>query len=118
MLTWDDLGRINTTVSWTWKSVGGEILANKNVQYAVQPHYVAANVFRFLAPPRRLTHWLRWEPGRASFKTMTAARGAGLSLNASLRPACPCQAPRTVRLNLCYFPLLVSTPYRGRRGRH
>jgi len=103
MLTWDDLGadqhhrELDVEIS-RWGDP-----ANKDVQYAVQPHYVAANVFRFLAPPRRLTHWLRWEPGRASFKTMTAARGAGIVAQREFTSGVPVPGAETVRLNLCYF---------------
>jgi len=43
--------------------------ASKNAQYVVQPFYVAANVSRFSAPEGRLTHELRWEAGRATFRT-------------------------------------------------
>jgi len=44
---------------------------NKNAQYVVQPFYVPENVSRFTAPSGVLTHMLSWEPGRASFKTIT-----------------------------------------------
>jgi hypothetical protein len=46
----------------------------RNARYVVQPYYVAANLARFVAPAGVLTHWLRWEPGRATFRTV---RGAG-----------------------------------------
>jgi hypothetical protein len=46
------------------------IADSKNAQYDVQPFYVPENVSRFLAPPGVLTHLLRWESGRASFKTV------------------------------------------------
>ena len=48
--------------------------AAKNAQYVVQPYYVEANVWRFVAPPGVLTHLLRWEPGRLTARTL---RGAG-----------------------------------------
>jgi len=41
----------------------------KNAQYVVQPYYVPANVFRFVAPPGFLTFSFQWEPGQVSFKT-------------------------------------------------
>jgi hypothetical protein len=53
-------------------------LENKNAQYVVQPYFVAANTMRFDAPGGTLTHWLVWEPGRASFRT---ARGASPKMN-------------------------------------
>jgi len=43
---------------------------SKNAQYAVQPFYISENLVRFMAPSGVLTHTLRWEPGRASFKTV------------------------------------------------
>lgn len=48
--------------------------ADHNARYVVQPYYVLPNTVRFEAPSGVLTHWLRWEPGRASFRTV---RGAG-----------------------------------------
>jgi len=42
---------------------------NKNLQYVVQPYYIPANVVRFNAPAGVMTHSLRWEPGKASFRS-------------------------------------------------
>jgi hypothetical protein len=70
MLTWDDLGaeqnhrEMDIEIS-RWGDPGSQ-----NAQYVVQPYYVPANTARFLAPAGGLTHVLRWEPGRASFKTV------------------------------------------------
>jgi hypothetical protein len=50
----------------------GDASSDKNAQYVVQPYYIGPNVARFTAPAGVLTHWLRWEPGRATFRT---ARG-------------------------------------------
>ena len=41
-----------------------------NAQYVLQPYYVAANVHRFNAPAGTLTFSLRWEQGRATFRTL------------------------------------------------
>src|ERR1700761_8662902 len=46
------------------------IADNKNAQYVVQPFYIPENVSRFMAPSGVLTHVLRWEPERATFKTV------------------------------------------------
>jgi len=43
---------------------------NMNGQFVVQPETVPANVFRFAIPAGLVTHSLRWEPGRVSFKTV------------------------------------------------
>jgi hypothetical protein len=67
IFTWDDSGpsrEMDIEVS-RW----GEA-ESKNSQYVIQPYYVPANVVRFMAPAGVLTHWIRWEPGRATFKTM------------------------------------------------
>jgi hypothetical protein len=81
---------------------------SKNAQYVVQPYYVAANVMRFETPPGRLTHSVRWEPGRASFKTV---RGSGSGSDARLpviaqhdfTSGVPVPGNETVRMNLYYF---------------
>ncbi len=44
--------------------------AQKNAQYVLQPYYVAANVHRFEAPAGVLTFSLRWQQGRATFRTL------------------------------------------------
>ena len=56
------------------------IADSKNAQYAVQPFYISENLVRFIAPAGVLTHTLRWEPGRASFKTV---RGSATDPNAA-----------------------------------
>jgi hypothetical protein len=48
----------------------GDASNTNNAQYAVQPFYVPGNVAPFRAPPGALTHSLRWESGRASFRTI------------------------------------------------
>jgi hypothetical protein len=45
----------------------------------VQPFYIPENVSRFRVPSGTLTHSLRWELGKASFKTV---RGSGLTSGA------------------------------------
>ncbi len=55
--------------------------ADKNAQFAIQPYTVTDNVARFEAPAGVLTHWLRWEPGRATFRT---ARGASANPAAAI----------------------------------
>lgn len=64
-----------------WAELGFDIRRSsdprqKNAQFVVQPAYVAANVFRFAAPPGRLTVSFRWVPGAVSFQ---AARGTGVA---------------------------------------
>ena len=50
--------------------------AIKNAQFVIQPYYIPANVFRFMSPAgAKLTHSIRWEAGRASFKTLQEGPG-------------------------------------------
>lgn len=80
--------------------------AGKNAQYVAQPYYVPANVARFEAPPGVLTHSLRWEPGRAAFRTV---RGAGTSGGGALvaehvfTSGVPSSGNELLRLNLYIF---------------
>jgi hypothetical protein len=69
--TWDDTGplrEMDVEIS-RW----GETV-RKNAQYVIQPYFVAANSVQFDAPPGTLTHWITWEPGRASFRTMRGSQ--------------------------------------------
>jgi len=76
MFTWDDQDakqnyrEIDIELSqWGESSI-------KNAQFAVQPDYVPANVFRFDAPSTSLTHSFHWEPGKVSFKTAREMPGS------------------------------------------
>jgi len=77
--------------------------ADKNAQYAIQPYHVPDNVARFEAPAGVLTHWLRWEPGRATFRT---ARGASADPAAAIvaehvfTERVPAPGNEQVRMNL------------------
>jgi hypothetical protein len=48
----------------------GNPAAKANAQFAIQPFYVPGNLMKFTAPAGTLTHVMRWEPGRVSFKTV------------------------------------------------
>jgi hypothetical protein len=48
----------------------GDAANKNNGQYGVQPFYVPGNVFGFKVPSGPLTHSMRWESGRVSFKTI------------------------------------------------
>jgi hypothetical protein len=56
--------------------------ANKNnARYIIQPFYIPENLFVFAAPSGALTYVLRWEPGRATFRTFRGrSAGAGSQL--------------------------------------
>jgi len=106
LLTWDDQGadqnhrELDIEISqWGDRTIS-------NAQYVIQPYYVPANVVRFAAPAGRLTHSFRWEPGRASFRTV---RGTG-SAAAEPRIAehdftsgVPIPGTERVRMNLYFF---------------
>ena len=68
--TWDeaDAGQSHREMNIELATWGNA--TSKNAQYVVQPYYVPANVFRFNVPAGALTHSLRWEAGRAAFKTV------------------------------------------------
>jgi len=59
----------------------GDAANRNNAQYGIQPFYMPGNAFAFQAPSGTLTFMMRWESGRASFKTYrgaTAGTGAQL----------------------------------------
>jgi hypothetical protein len=70
MTTWDEWGgdqnyrEMDIEIS-RW----GDAENRNNAQYLVQPFYIPGNVAGFYAPPGVLTYLMRWESGRASFKT-------------------------------------------------
>ena len=47
----------------------GDAWSKNNAQYVVQPFYNPGNLFAFAAPAGTLTYSMRWESGRATFKT-------------------------------------------------
>jgi hypothetical protein len=54
----------------------GDAASKNNAQYVIQPFYMPGNVFAFAAPAGTLTYLLRWESGRASFKTFRGRSNA------------------------------------------
>ena len=106
MFTWDDLG-----VEQNNREIGVEISrwgdpASKNAQYVIQPYYVPANVARFAAPPGRLTHSFRWQPGRVSFKTVLGALGGAASrivAQHDMTSGVPTPGTESIRINLYVF---------------
>jgi hypothetical protein len=89
---------------------------NVNAQYVVQPYYVPANVSRFRAPAGTLTHTLRWEVGRASFRTVGGGAGSGAPrpvAEHAFTSGVPQPGNETVRINLYVFgnaPLTLPLP--------
>ena len=101
IFTWDDAGpprEVDIEIS-RW----GET-ASKNAQFVIQPYYVPANVIRFEAPPGVLTHSLRWEPGRLSFKTVRgSAAGANPVAEHTFTSGVPSPGGELVHLNLYVY---------------
>jgi hypothetical protein len=89
---------------------------NANAQFVVQPYYVPANVRRFDAPAGPLTHTLRWEVGRASFRTVQGAPGARpgrVLAEHTFTSGVPVPGNETVRINFYAFghpPLTLPLP--------
>jgi hypothetical protein len=80
--------------------------AAKNAQYVVQPYYVAANVWPFVAPAGVLTHSLRWEPGRLTARTFRGAgpeKAAALVTEHTFTSGVPSPGNEAVRMNLYVF---------------
>jgi hypothetical protein len=80
--------------------------SSKNAQYVVQPYYVGGNVARFAAPAGVLTHLFRWEPGRATFKTIRGdgpgGKGPVVAEHVFLSGV-PAPGDETLRMNLYLF---------------
>jgi hypothetical protein len=81
---------------------------NKNAQYMIQPYFVPANVTRFTVPAGVTTHTLRWEQGRARFRSVRGRShegGAGSSAIAAheFTSGIPSPGSETVRINLYAF---------------
>ena len=100
-LTWDELGpeqnhrELDVEVS-RWGNAD-----NKDVQYVVQPHYVAANVYRFNQPAGQLTHSFRWEPDRALFQTVRP--DGTVVARREFTSGVPVSGSESVRMNLLYY---------------
>ena len=115
LLTWDDQGadqnhrELDIEISqWGDRSIS-------NAQYVIQPYYVPANVVRFSAPAGRLTHSFRWEPGRASFKTVRgtgASPGEPVVMQHEFTSGVPIPGTERVRMNLYFFRYAPVPPQR------
>jgi hypothetical protein len=105
MFTWDDaVGDPNHREMDTEISRWGDASA-KNAQYVVQPYYVPANVVRFESPAGPLNYSFRWEPGRASFKTVrSGGAGHGQTIaEHTFTSGVPLPGGEAVHLNLYVF---------------
>ena len=105
MITWDDRGgdqnyrEMDVEIS-RW----GDAANKSNAQYVVQPFYIPGNVFAIKAPSGTLTHLMRWESGRASFKTFrgtSAGTGAPVVSEHEFTSAIP--SPGQARVHLILY---------------
>jgi hypothetical protein len=106
MFTWDDLIADGNHREMSVELSRWGDAANKNAQYVIQPYYVPANVSRFMAPPGALTHSFRWEPGRATFRTVrgsTTANESQVVAEHVFTSGVPAPGSESVHLNLYVF---------------
>ena len=102
--------------TFTWDESGGpfremdlEIArwgepGNQNAQYVVQPYYVPANTVRFDAPAGRLTHVMKWSPGRVTFKTIRGTGSDGRVVDEhTFTSGIPSPGQESIHMNLYRF---------------
>lgn len=85
----------------------------KNTQYVVKPFYVPENASRFAVPSGTLTHSFRWEPGRASFRTVRGSELGGKAPPIAehvFTSGVPIPGVESVRMNLYIFRLGKEPP--------
>jgi hypothetical protein len=75
MFTWDDKAAEQNHRELDIELTRWGDPGSKNAQYVVQPYYIPTNVARFIAPAGVLTHSFRWEPGKATFRTVSGKNG-------------------------------------------
>jgi hypothetical protein len=71
--TWDELGTEQKRRELDVEISRWGASEKKNTQYVVQPYYIPTNMFRFQMPAGVVTHWFRWEPGKATFSSVLGA---------------------------------------------
>jgi hypothetical protein len=99
MFTWDpvEAGQNHREIDIELSQWGDR--SSKNAQFAIQPYYVPANVFRFQAPSGAATHSFRWERGLVSFHS--AAIGARTAAEHQFSSGIP--SPGEERLHLALY---------------
>jgi hypothetical protein len=78
-------------------------LGSKNAQYVVQPYYVPQNIARFSVPSGVLTHIMHWEPGVASFKTVSGLAAPKSISEHVFTSGIPAASSETVHIDLYDF---------------
>jgi hypothetical protein len=80
--------------------------SSKNLQYVVQPYFIATNVQRFTIPSGPLTHSFRWEAGRVTFRTvrgLSSATHASVVAEQVFTSGIPSHGIESVRMNLYVY---------------
>ena len=76
----------------------------RNAQYVIQPSYAHRNTYLFDVPPGALTHTVRWEPGRLTFRTLRGSTaGSPLVAEHVFTEAVPVPGEGRFRINLYDF---------------
>jgi hypothetical protein len=104
MFTWDELegGQSHREMDIELSRWGDPTV--KNAQFVVQPYFVAANVFRFMAPQSARTYSFRWEPGSVTFRAVGATQNPDRVLAEHVfTSGVPSPAGETVHINLYPF---------------
>jgi hypothetical protein len=81
----------------------GDAASKNNAQYVIQPFYIPGNLLAFTAPSGALTYRMRWESGRASFRTVRGTSddaGARLVAGHEFTSGIPSSGQAKVRLTL------------------
>ncbi len=82
----------------------GDAANKNNAQYVIQPFYIPGNVSAFNVPSGTLTHLLRWESGRATFKTFRGTSvGAGASVVSEHEFSSGIPAPGQAKIHLIFY---------------
>jgi hypothetical protein len=82
----------------------GDATNKNNTQYVIQPFYIPGNVFAFAAPSGTLTHLMRWESGRASFKTFRGTSvGAGAPVVSEREFTSGVPSPSQAKIYLIFY---------------
>ena len=78
--------------------------ASKNSRYVIQPSHVRDHVVRFESPAGTLSHSIRWEPGKAAFRTVRGSSPNGrLLYEHTFTSGVPLPANEKLRLNFYDF---------------
>lgn len=96
----DDAAEMNIELSHWGKQT------NRNADYVVQPYYVPENTAHYDVPAGPVTYELRWEPGKATFRTFsgdTATSAANKIMDHVFKSGIPIPAAETVHMNFYDF---------------